>query len=472
MNGQQITQKRLGLWIAGLAVAARLAAVCILHHNSTTNIYTYEHGEIARNLLAGRGFSVELLGTWGLTSQQAPLVPYLLAGCYSVAGVGSSSAHWLFFAIQSMEGGLLVVGTMGLANRFIGKPNWALVSGFFVAIHPSLVYSATHIQVVSTATMLLVWLFLALFDLRQRPSRCNANRAGLLMGLIALTDPILVLAGVGTTLAWLIFDRPESQFERQKLLRYWSLLVMVSGLTISPWLVRNAIVHGQFVFVKSTFGYAFWQGNNRLSVGTDKVMRDSVLGAFSGNASGLSGLNDQIWAARHEAGCVDDIALSKAQKQALGQLPEVARSAELYRRVKAELASEPGRYLALCLRRLRFFLWLDETNPKTAVLYYRIPHLLLTVFSLAGVFTMNSLVRRKISPTIIAFLLTTVFHAMTITAPRFHLPWEPLMMVWGVAGAARIVSGIQGQRELQSGGLYFNQIRPCPESSAALLQNG
>ena len=43
-----------------------------------------------------------------------------------------------------------------------------------------------------------------------------------------------------------------------------------------PWIVRNALVHGEFVAIKSTFGYAFWQGNCKLSEGTDKVVRTSV----------------------------------------------------------------------------------------------------------------------------------------------------------------------------------------------------
>jgi hypothetical protein len=435
MNGRLNHQKTLYLCIIGLAIAARLGAVWILLNGSAADIYTYEHGEIARNLCAGKGFSVELLGTWGVTSQQAPLVPYLLAGCYGLMGVGTAAAHWLFLGIQSVQGGVMVAATMALAGRVIGKPKWTLFTGLMVAIYPTLVYSATHVQVVSTATMLLVCLFVALFDLRQSPTKRNAIHAGLIMGLMTLTDPILALAGVGTTLAWLIFDRPEMQSQRVELIKAWAVLVLVSVLTISPWIVRNAVVHGRFVFIKSTFGYAFWQGNNKLSVGTDKVMRDSVKTALADTSLSM---NERLWMARHEAGCVDDIALTKMDKLELGQLPEVERSAELFRRVRQDLSDEPGRYLELCLRRLRFFLWVDESNPKTAVLYYRIPHISLTIFSLMGLIVMDGGMRRRLAMVMIAFLLTTIFHALTITAPRFHLPWEPLMMIWAVAGASSL----------------------------------
>lgn len=429
---KRLENKALGV-IMGLAVLVRLAACLVFYRTGAADVYTYEHGEIARNLLAGRGFSVELLGTWGVTSQQAPVVPLMLAGCYWLMGVGTVAAHWLFFLIQCLEGGALAAGAIALVGRVGGNRAAATIAGVMAAFYPALIYSATHIQVVSTASMLLVWLFVALLDLRRMPSGRNAIFSGVLMGLITLTDPILALSGVGTTIAWILFDRPVGVIERKELLKYWALLVAVSFLAISPWLARNYKVHGRLVFVKSTFGYAFWQGNNNFSNGTDKVMRASVGDVLNNTELNL---NERLWQARHEAGCVDDIALSREEKLELGKLPEVERSKELFRRAKMELAARPGRYAELCLRRLRYFLWIDPANPKTASLFYRIPLVGLNCFWVAGFLLMPAGVRRMLAPTMISFLLVTAFHAMTITAPRFHLPWETLMICWGVAGVA------------------------------------
>ena len=436
MNRHRQSQKLAFRAVVGLAMLARLAACWLLHRDNAADIYTYEHGEIARNLLAGRGFSVELLGTWGVTSQQAPVVPYMLAGCYWLCGVGTAAAHWLFFVIQCLEGGFMAAGVVALARRVTQNERMALVAGLAAALHPPLVYSATHIQVVSTATVVLIWLFVALFDLRRSPTWRKAMKAGLWMGLITLTDPILALSGVGATLAWALFDRPRGRLKMQSLIKSWAVLVAVSVLTISPWLVRNYRVHGYFVFIKSTFGYAFWQGNNYFSVGTDKVMRASVGEIL--NRDGLN-LNERLWQARHEAGCVDDIALTEAEKIELGRLPELQRSKELLRRAKMELADQPGRYQELCLRRLRFFLWLDESNPKTASFFYRVPHIALSLFALSGFILSSGTVRRIFAPTVISFLLVTLFHTLTITAPRFHLPWEPIMICWGMAGWSELL---------------------------------
>lgn len=424
-----------------VAILARIAAVAVLIGSDASGVYAYEHGEIARNLIEGRGFSVRLLGTWGLTSQQAPVVPYLLAGCYAIFGAGTSAAHHLFFAIQAIEGGLLAAGTIALAARFLGRSGWAILAGLGVAVYPPLVYSATHIQVVSTATSLLVWVFVTLHDLREFRKPRNTIVTGVLMGLLALTDPILALAGVGATISWVAFDRPKSRSEAMSLARAWCLLVVVSVIVLTPWTLRNWHVHGRPVFVKSTFGYAFWQGNNRLSSGTDKVVRNSVRTELADTSGGLAELHEKLWRARHEAGCVDDIALSADQKKELGRLPEAERSAELMRRARADLAAEPGRYSKLCQRRLKYYLWFDDTNPKTATTFYRIPHAGLTLGAIAGLVLMRNSQRRKMAFLIIAFVLVAAFHALTITAPRFHLPWEPAMVLWTVAGMRAVAFG-------------------------------
>lgn len=417
-----------------LAFIVRLAAVWVVIGPDASGIYTYEHGEIAHNLLAGNGFSVRLLGTWGLTSQQAPTVPVLLAGCYATLGEGTSAAHWLFLLIQCIEGALMALGVVQLTRILTASTPVAIVAGCLTSIYPPLVYAVTHVQVAATACMLVVWLFVALLMMRRQPTYRLAVLAGLLMGWAALTDPILVLTGVAATISWAIFDRPMTRESRLALLRSWSILVAVSLVTITPWIIRGYRVHGRIVFVKSTFGYAFWQGNNRLSVGTDKVMRESVQQTLAGESGSLSAIHEKLWAARHEAGCVDDIALSSAEKQRLGQLPELERSEALYRRAKLELSAEPGRYTALCLRRLRYFLWIDESNPKTSNIIYQFCQISISILALSGFILMGRSMRQKTSAIWLAFLMTTLFHALTITAPRFHLPWEPLMIVIGVAG--------------------------------------
>jgi hypothetical protein len=70
--------RRVAIGVVLLAILARVAAIVVLESHRVPRS-TFEHGEIAANLLAGRGFSIRFLGAEGPTSQQAPLYPCLVA---------------------------------------------------------------------------------------------------------------------------------------------------------------------------------------------------------------------------------------------------------------------------------------------------------------------------------------------------------------------------------------------------------
>ncbi len=423
--------RRVGWILIGLAVVARGAAVLILQSHTVPRS-TYEHGEIAANLLAGRGFAVHYLGADGPTSQQAPLYPVVVAGAYWLGGVGTPRALLILELGQAVLGGVLVLAVLALAGALAPKTRWVTpLAGLIVAVAPTLVYSATHVQVVGLATTLLV-VALGGAERTARTGRTSdAIGSGISLGLLALADPILAL--VAPAMAWSIArDRAWRQTARLV-----GLIAITASVCVLPWVVRNARVHGEFVPIKSSFGYAFWQGNNALSAGTDKVVRSSATRIADRAAGSLLDQNRALWEARHEAGYIDDIALTHADYRELGAVSEPERSRRLFRRAWADLQADPIRYPRLCLRRLRFFVFFDDTNPKTRSLIYRISHLGLTVAAGLGLFLARGDIRRRLGPTLLVAGLIAGFHTLTIVSARFHLPIEPLMAIWAASGVSR-----------------------------------
>ena len=425
--------------LACLAIVSRIAAVMVLQSYNVPRS-TYEHGEIAANLLAGRGFAMQFLGALGPTSQQAPIYPALVALSYRIGGVDTPRSLLLLEASQAALGGVLVLGVMRLA-RFVAprRPWLAWIAGLIVAIHPTLVYGATHVQVASLATTLLVWTLVFAYQTGATGLNWDAAFTGGLLALLALTDPILAM--VVASVACAVWQGGENSPVRlRRSLRLLAITAIAGLAGISPWLVRNGIVHGEFVAIKSTFGYAFWQGNCALSEGTDKVVRSSVDRILKSNPKGssLKDLNRTIWAARHEAGYLDDIALTRDDYRQLGSVSEPERSRILFRRALVELKADPARYGWLCLRRLRYFIFFDETNPKSRILAYRVSHLGLTVFALVGVVIAGPALRRSLMPTILTVAMIVLFHSLTIVSARFHIPIEPLLALWGAAGMSRL----------------------------------
>ncbi len=421
-----------------LAIVVRVGAVLVLRSYEVPRS-TYEHGEIAANLLAGRGFATRFLGAEGPTSQQAPVYPALVALAYGIGGAGTPRALILLEFGQSLLGGLLVWEVLRL-GRLIApdRPGLARSAAAVIAVHPTLVYAATHVQVASLGALLLVGTLVRAYQTGISNRARDAAITGGWLAALILTDPILSLVMIGIAGALWI-----GRCDKTDQVRRSSRLIVVTALTslagISPWLLRNYQVHGEFVAIKSTFGYAFWQGNCALSEGTDKVLRKSVdrLLEKGQGAASLSDWNRSLWEARHEAGYLDDIALTKADYQLLGSVSEPERSRILFRRASADLRADPWRYPRLCLRRLRYFILFDETNPKARVWAYRVAHIGLTVFALSGLLLANPTVRRRLIPTILTAAAITLFHALTIVSARFHIPLEPLMATWGAAGLSR-----------------------------------
>ncbi len=428
----------LALLLLG-AVGLRIAAVLVLE--SYHEPYTYEHGEIAENLLEGRGFRVTFLGVDGLTSQQAPLYPALLAGTYAGFGQQTDAAHLALQLLQCLAGGAIVYFVYSLAKSMTpDRPALAWLAACGAAVYPPHIYMVTHIQVVVWATLVLTWLAAGCFS-RQRGGRGKPLGLGILSGALLLIDPILALAL--PFLAWTYWLRQRESVGQQaqeprrlplmsfRPLAGPTVMAAVAALVVAPWVMRNYRVHGEFVFVKSTFGYAFWQGNNAHSWGTDKIPKALDEQPVSDS---LADINRHLAAARSETLYIDDVLLTPEDYQALAALSELNRSRLLGERAKTFIREHPGAYLALCLTRWRYFFWLDETNPKAMHPVYQASTAAWLGLLLIGLFTLRP--QDRIAWLTIAIVLAIgLFHAATISSARFRLPIEPLCFPWCAAGA-------------------------------------
>lgn len=415
-----------------LALGLRVAAVVVLSGEHRGPI-TYEHGEIAENLLAGRGFTVTFLGSEGPTSQQAPLYPALLALLYALFGAGSTAAIVTLQLLQCLAGTLLVWCVLQLGWQLLPEQRVAgWCAAWVAALYPTHIYMVTHVQVAPWAALLLTALCLAVCAPRFHRRRRGALWLGLLGGLLLLVEPILALA-LPILAGW--------DYLRERQLRgtpNWlvpaamgrvGLFAGVTLLVIAPWLVRNYRVHGEFVFIKSTFGYAFWQGNNAASWGTDKIPKPSAAEMRRQHDGRLADMDRAHWEARHETLYIDDVLLKPQGYAEFAGLSEPARARLLGNRAWTFIEEHPARYARLCLDRLRYFLLFDETNPKAAHPIYRASTVVWLVLTFVGL-----LVARRhgamVWPLLGIVTVVTVFHVLTITSARFRIPLEPLTFLW------------------------------------------
>jgi hypothetical protein len=448
MNG---SRKIFGLVLLGsLALGLRFAVVSALFTEHAGPV-GYEHGQIAENLLAGRGFSIEFLGSHGPTSQQAPFYPLLLAAVWWCFGVATPQAILAVQLLQCLAGTALVLAVGWLGWSLLPeRPSVGWVAGLGAAVYPTHLYMVTHLQVALWAALPLTLLLATCISPRWRATRGGAILVGCLAGALLLIEPILALALPICVLAFWLGEGEGSwrgRFGRAPLARL-GLMAAVAALIVTPWSARNWIVHGRPVPIKSTFGYAFWQGNNPISWGTDKVPKSSAERLRLEHDGTVKGMDRALWEARHETLYIDDVLLKPTGYHEFAGLSEPDRSRLLGRQAWQFVRDNPARYGRLCLRRLQYFLLFDETNPKAANRLYRISTVAWLVLALLGL----SISRgrwRALWPTYAIFAVVALFHSLVIVSARFRIPVEPMTFVWAATAVAPLAVRLLQRRQIR-----------------------
>jgi hypothetical protein len=435
------SRKTIGL--VALAVAAfglRAAVVAALRPDDPAP-QTYEHGRIAENLLAGRGFTIELLGVEGPTSQQAPFYPLLTAAAYWCFGVGSPAAILAIQLLQCLAGTALVLAVAWLGWSLLpDRPIAGWLAAFGAAVYPTHLYMVTHLQVAPWAALILTVLLAVCVSPRWQATRGGALLAGCLAGALLLVEPILAVAIPICAAAFWMGEGDGSwrgRFAWRPIGRV-ALMAAVAAVLIAPWIARNWAVHGRPVFIKSTFGYAFWQGNNPASWGTDKIPKPSAETLRRDHDGTLAGMDRAMWEARHETLYIDDVLLKPRGYREFQGLSEPDRCDLLGRRAWEFVRENPGRYARLCVNRLRYFLLFDETNPKAANRVYRLATVAWLVLAVIGLAVSRPWWRR-LWPTYAIFAAVTFFHTLVIVSARFRIPVEPISFVWASLTIAPIL---------------------------------
>jgi hypothetical protein len=391
----------------------------------------------------------------------------LLAAAYHAFGVGSPWAVLAMQLLHSLAGTAMVLATVWLGWSLIPERRvlgW--LAGLGAAVYPPHVYMVTHVQVVCLSAPHLVLLCAWAASPRGGATATKAAGLGVLSGLLLLWDPILLLtlpfvavlyrrSCAGRRAAGLCKRGAGSTVDGYA--KPLLLACLTCAASLAPWLYRNGRVHGEFVFVKSTFGYAFWQGNNAASWGTDKVPKPSVEAIRREHDGTPASIDAAMWAARRETLYIDDVLLKPAGYREFAGLSEPERSRLLLRRAWRYIRDDPARYAKLCFRRLRYMLLFDETNPKAANPVYRASTVAWLAFSLVGLWALRPWWGR-LWPTVGAAGALLVFHTLTIASARFRIPLEPLTFVWAAGCLAPLAERFA--RQLGTAGEAAGRVDP------------
>jgi hypothetical protein len=209
-----------------------------------------EYYSIAKALAAGEGFAHPFDRPTGPTAWQPPVLPLILAGLHLVDGGDRNSVMavvLLFQACALVGTGLLVIAlTMQTTRIRAGWAAFAFLSGLLCNFNWC--FQWTHDA----------WLLMPAIDLvivgicwwQPLDRWMTAAGWGCFGGLCALMNPIVGFTWFGLTVV------------RGARERAWSKLVvavLAAAFTVAPWAIRNYLVFGRWVPLKSNLAYEAYQ---------------------------------------------------------------------------------------------------------------------------------------------------------------------------------------------------------------------
>lgn len=410
LNAVSTRNKQLLTWILVLAVLIRIPVAVLMGDQITVlpgiqDQVSYD--ALARSLLDGRGYS--FTEKWyPFTPANTPtahwsfLYPLYLAGVYAVTGYHPLAARLL----QGIVGGALLCFLVYKIGRQTANEETGLVSAALAAVYGYFIYyNAALMTETFFIVLILLTLYLAL-ELRENPTRIRWVVLGFSLGLAALLRQTILLF-TPFLLLWLFW-------ELKKDVRWWhfTIPVIVIGLLIAPWTLRNYLVYGEFLLLNSNAGYALYASNN------------SNLGTNWDN----------------------DVVVVPVPNELKGQ-NEAQLDRDLAQRGIRFILADPGRYVLLTVdKTLEFFwFWPSSDSSRISNLNRVLSFGLYLPFMLFGLYLSLSRWRSFVVLYLFIFIHTAI-HLLSWPAARYRLSVDAVSMVFAGLAVLELTKQLKSWR--------------------------
>jgi hypothetical protein len=338
------------------------------------------------------------------TSFRAPLYPAFLALIYYLTGAGARR----FLAVRLVQAGLsalLAPLTYQVSRRlFPGSEPASVISAWIVACYPLLIIYPIGLATENLFFLLVLTAFYFLLKIpdsrilvpNPRLAAFYALFSGLFLALAALTrSVILPFAGLAVLWTWFVLKQKRGAL----------LMALTMIFLITPWMVRNSLLHHKLTGIESSMGYNLFVGYHP-----------------EGNGSFVFGPSLDL------VPILDD-----AERDRLG----MQKALEFIR-------AEPERFLSLALNRLGFFFGLEKRvlmyfysnnlvgYVPSALLLTVVAVLLLPFIFVAPSAALGLALARLRPGAILLYLLLFAYilpHVLILSEDRFHLTIVPYLAV-------------------------------------------
>jgi 4-amino-4-deoxy-L-arabinose transferase-like glycosyltransferase len=394
------------------ALALRLVVMCFAYKIQLDPAqdhwaFGWETGRVARSIATGHGFSSPYSEPTGPTALIPPVYTYLVAGVFKLFGIYSAASAVVLLTLNNIFSSLTCLPVFLIARRVFGSRT-AAWSGWTWALFPySIALSNTVVWETSLTTFLFALLVLSTLRLENTRSLLAWSAWGLLWGFTALASPA-VLSTLPFLGMWVW-------------LRHWQrgsnctgaaiIAALLFFVVVAPWIWRCSEIYGRFVAFRSNFGLEVLVGNSSDT-------------STPSNWKILPGVNS-------------------AEIEKLRNIGEPAYMAQKQQEAKELIKENPGRYAALCLRRI-IHTWtgvwqfppslsFDSGGLPDAAIYS-----FLSLFAFIGLAAaMRNRCDGAVPLTLVLFFFPGVYY-LTHSDMGFRHPIDTIMVMFAVYGLSSL----------------------------------
>ncbi len=211
-----------------------------------------EYYNIAAAIVDSRGFSDPFVVESGPTAWMPPLLVWIQAG---LIWMFDSDRYWVMLGVLTLKALLLSACAVAIVRQdWRRNDGWVAfgVYAAFIVAESNACFSFTHDSWLILAGVTATLFGLTKIDRLSRAGKLSVGIViawGFLGGMIALSSPVAGFTwAVGTTVC--LAPRVPGK---------WVLAGLVSLAVVTPWAIRNQVVLGRFVPIKSNVFFEFDQ---------------------------------------------------------------------------------------------------------------------------------------------------------------------------------------------------------------------
>ena len=276
-------------------------------------------------------------------------------------------------------------------NKIFFTKNISFYSSILFSLIPLHLYACGQISSISLQIFFTILFFYFFFQLAEKKNLSSIISLSFIGGLLLLLRGEFIVILLLSLLFLLFFFRLS--------IKNIILILLITLITISPYLIRNIVVFEKIIIIKS-LGLNLWKGNNPKSTveGYGEFDNELIKKINSIPKNKYYGIN------------YDNVFLEQAKKN---------------------IKEDPKKYFTLFIKKFISFLFIDvnSSNPNYYNPLHYLPILILSITSLIGII-LSDKKSNKLNYLILIFFINITIFSIFFILPRYKLAIIPMQIIF------------------------------------------